>query len=234
LTQLQLGLVLEELVRGDPECSLAVAFLVHTSWDYIAYKYGSEEFRESVIRKAARGDLWVGIATTEPGAGSDLTGISVTARREGSEYVISGEKAYISGVREARERVARTFEVTTYMMQALVSAIAVAIINIVRMFSDYVRVLAIGVETAALYELPMVALTPETVAIMTNITMAFLALLTVMNAIAIKVACGGIPEAFWQQVSILLIVTSGAVIGMRFMVEAIFSSLLVPPALIPG
>ncbi|MCC6047811.1 MAG: acyl-CoA dehydrogenase family protein, partial [Desulfurococcaceae archaeon] len=98
------GLVLEELVRGDPECSLAVAFLVHTSWGYIAYKYGSEEFRESVIRKAARGDLWVGIATTEPGAGSDLTGISVTARREGSEYVISGEKAYISGVREARER----------------------------------------------------------------------------------------------------------------------------------
>jgi acyl-CoA dehydrogenase len=98
------GLVLEELVRGDPECSLAVAFLVHTSWGYIAYKYGSEEFRESVIRKAARGDLWVGIATTEPGAGSDLTGISVTARREGREYVISGEKAYISGVREARER----------------------------------------------------------------------------------------------------------------------------------
>jgi acyl-CoA dehydrogenase len=98
------GLVLEEIVRGDPECSLAVTFLVHTSWGYIACKYGSEEFREDVIRKAARGDLWIGIATTEPGAGSDLTGISTIARREGNEYVINGEKAYISGVREAREK----------------------------------------------------------------------------------------------------------------------------------
>jgi len=58
-----------------------VAFLVHTSWGYVAYEHGSEKFREEVIRKAARGDLWVGIATTEPGAGSDLTGITTTARR---------------------------------------------------------------------------------------------------------------------------------------------------------
>ena len=98
------GLVLEEIVRGDVECSLAVAFLVHTSWGYVAYKHGSEEFREEVIRKAARGDLWVGIATTEPGAGSDLTGITTTARREGNEYVVSGEKAYVSGVREASDK----------------------------------------------------------------------------------------------------------------------------------
>ncbi|NHW44234.1 MAG: acyl-CoA dehydrogenase [Candidatus Verstraetearchaeota archaeon] len=98
------GLVLEEIVRGDVECSLAVTWLVHTSWGYVAYKYGSEEFREEVIRKAARGDLWVGIATTEPGAGSDLVSITTTARREGREYVINGEKAYISGVREASEK----------------------------------------------------------------------------------------------------------------------------------
>ncbi|MBC7318316.1 acyl-CoA dehydrogenase family protein [Candidatus Bipolaricaulota bacterium] len=98
------GLVLEELVRGDPECSLAVAFLVHTSWGHIACKYGSEELKEDVIKRAARGDLWIGIATTEPGAGSDLTGISVTAKKEGEGYVLTGEKAYISGVKEAKEK----------------------------------------------------------------------------------------------------------------------------------
>lgn len=98
------GLILEEIVRADLTFSLAVAYLVHTSWGYIAYKYGSEEFRDEIITKAARGDLWIGIATTEPGAGSDLVGITTTARKVGSEYVVSGEKAYISGVREAKEK----------------------------------------------------------------------------------------------------------------------------------
>ena len=98
------GLILEEIVRADIECSLAVAFLVHTSWGYIAYRHGSEEFRDAVIRKAARGDLWIGIATTEPGAGSDLVSMTSSAKRDGKEYVVSGEKAFISGVREAREK----------------------------------------------------------------------------------------------------------------------------------
>ncbi|MEM1623672.1 MAG: acyl-CoA dehydrogenase family protein [Sulfolobales archaeon] len=98
------GVVLEEIVKADMTFSLAVAYLVHTSWGYIAYKYGSDEFREDIIRKAARGDLWVGIATTEPGAGSDLVGITTTAKREVDGYVIFGEKAYISGVREAKEK----------------------------------------------------------------------------------------------------------------------------------
>ncbi len=98
------GIVLEEIVRADLTFSLAVAYLVHTSWGYVAYKYGNEEFREDVIRRAATGDVWIGIATTEPGAGSDLTGIATAARRDGDGYVIAGEKAYISGVREAKER----------------------------------------------------------------------------------------------------------------------------------
>lgn len=98
------GLILEEIVRADLTFSLAVAYLVPASWGYVACKYGSEEFRDDIIRKAAGGDLWIGIATTEPGAGSDLAGISTTARRDGDSYVVSGEKAYISGVREAREK----------------------------------------------------------------------------------------------------------------------------------
>ena len=98
------GLVLEELVRADIECSIAVVFLVPTSWGYVACKYGSEEFREDVIRKVARGDLWIGVAMTEPGAGSDLMGITTMAKKEGSKYILSGEKAYISGLRESREK----------------------------------------------------------------------------------------------------------------------------------
>src|SRR6476661_6809074 len=37
-----------------------------------------------------------GLATTEPGAGSDVAGIATTAAREGSEYVLNGRKTLIS------------------------------------------------------------------------------------------------------------------------------------------
>lgn len=98
------GVILEEIVRADMTFSLAVAYLVHTSWGYIASKYGSEKFGEEILTKAARGRLWIGIATTEPQAGSDVSGIRSEARREGNYYVLNGEKAYISGIREAIEQ----------------------------------------------------------------------------------------------------------------------------------
>ncbi|MFI5953188.1 acyl-CoA dehydrogenase family protein [Cryptosporangium sp. NPDC051539] len=42
------------------------------------------------------GDLIVAIAMSEPGAGSDLAGISTTARRDGDYYVLNGAKTFIS------------------------------------------------------------------------------------------------------------------------------------------
>jgi long-chain-acyl-CoA dehydrogenase len=38
----------------------------------------------------------LGIAMTEPGAGSDLAGIRTTAVRDGDHYVVSGAKTFIS------------------------------------------------------------------------------------------------------------------------------------------
>lgn len=103
------GIILEEIVKADLTFSLAVPYLVHSSWGFIACKYGNDAFREEIITKAAKGDLWIGIATTEPGAGSDLVGITTTARKVEDGYVLSGEKAYISGVKESREK-GRWFE----------------------------------------------------------------------------------------------------------------------------
>ncbi|GFG68654.1 acyl-CoA dehydrogenase family protein [Mycolicibacter senuensis] len=42
------------------------------------------------------GDTVLGIAMTEPGAGSDLAGIRTTARRDGDDYVVNGTKTFIS------------------------------------------------------------------------------------------------------------------------------------------
>ncbi|MCW3472812.1 acyl-CoA dehydrogenase family protein [Rhodococcus pyridinivorans] len=44
----------------------------------------------------ASGDLIGALAMTEPGAGSDLQGIKTTARRDGDDWILSGQKTFIS------------------------------------------------------------------------------------------------------------------------------------------
>ncbi|WP_097460225.1 acyl-CoA dehydrogenase family protein [Mangrovitalea sediminis] len=42
------------------------------------------------------GDTWAAMAITEPGAGSDSAAIRTTARRDGDDYIINGEKIYVT------------------------------------------------------------------------------------------------------------------------------------------
>lgn len=51
--------------------------------------------------KLASGEWFWGINVTEPGGGSDVAALKTTATKQGSKYIINGEKAYISGVEEA-------------------------------------------------------------------------------------------------------------------------------------
>jgi len=62
-------------------------------------KYGSEELKSTHLPKFASGDATVqAFALTEPNAGSDSTSIETSARLEGDEYVINGQKIWISRV----------------------------------------------------------------------------------------------------------------------------------------
>src|SRR3546814_7357054 len=56
----------------------------------------TEEQRQKWLVGLAAGDLTFAIAMSEPGAGSDLAGIRTSARREGDEWVINGQKTFIS------------------------------------------------------------------------------------------------------------------------------------------
>ncbi|HVJ88536.1 MAG TPA: acyl-CoA dehydrogenase family protein [Labilithrix sp.] len=47
-------------------------------------------------QKAKFGDMWIAMAITEPGAGSDSAGIRATARLDGDHYVINGEKIFVT------------------------------------------------------------------------------------------------------------------------------------------
>lgn len=57
----------------------------------------SEEQKQRWLPSMVSGELMSAIAMTEPGTGSDLAGIRTIARRDGDEYVISGQKTFITG-----------------------------------------------------------------------------------------------------------------------------------------
>ncbi|MFB6352221.1 MAG: acyl-CoA dehydrogenase family protein [Bradymonadaceae bacterium] len=61
---------------------------------------GDDHLIENFARPALAGDKIAALAITEPGAGSDVTGVRTRADRDGDEYVVHGSKIFItSGVR---------------------------------------------------------------------------------------------------------------------------------------
>src|SRR5882724_5810819 len=58
--------------------------------------YGSEEQKKKWLPRMVAGETVCAIAMTEPGTGSDLQGIRTKAVRDGDEYVITGQKTFIS------------------------------------------------------------------------------------------------------------------------------------------
>jgi acyl-CoA dehydrogenase len=58
--------------------------------------YGSEAQKRQWLPRMASGETISGICMTEPGAGSDVAAIRTRARRDGDEWVISGQKIFIS------------------------------------------------------------------------------------------------------------------------------------------
>ncbi|MBX9612250.1 MAG: acyl-CoA dehydrogenase family protein [Burkholderiales bacterium] len=62
--------------------------------------HGSAALQQEVIPPVLRGEKIAALAITEPGGGSDVARLHTTARREGDDWVINGEKTFItSGMR---------------------------------------------------------------------------------------------------------------------------------------
>ena len=87
-------IVIEETMRhGD----LGFFITLHSRLvgPYIGH-LGSEALKERLLPKCISGETILGIAMTEPGAGSDLAGIKSRAVRDGDDWIINGSKTYIS------------------------------------------------------------------------------------------------------------------------------------------
>jgi alkylation response protein AidB-like acyl-CoA dehydrogenase len=64
--------------------------------------FGNEEQKQRFLPKLASGERLSAFALTEPAAGSDLTALSTTATLDGDEYVVNGEKLFITNVLPGR------------------------------------------------------------------------------------------------------------------------------------
>lgn len=86
--------VMEELARAG---AMGPGFALHSDIvaPYILH-YGSDAVKQEWLPKMARGEAIGAIAMTEPAAGSDVQGIKTTAIRDGDEFVINGQKVFIT------------------------------------------------------------------------------------------------------------------------------------------
>lgn len=88
-------IVTEELAWGDPgfataayATSLAIAPIITG---------GTEEQKQKWLRKVAEEGALASYCVTEPQAGSDVASIATTAIKDGDDYIINGEKMFITG-----------------------------------------------------------------------------------------------------------------------------------------
>ncbi|WP_137701175.1 acyl-CoA dehydrogenase family protein [Marimonas lutisalis] len=57
---------------------------------------GTDEQKEKYLVPCMKGETWDCLAMTEPGAGSDLRGMTATARQDGDDFILNGTKHFIS------------------------------------------------------------------------------------------------------------------------------------------
>ena len=92
---LSLGIVSEALEYADSSVreTLAVHLALHAM---TIFQWGTEEQKRTFLPPLARGELIGCFGLTEPGAGSDVAAMRTTARKDGGDYILSGEKMWIT------------------------------------------------------------------------------------------------------------------------------------------
>ena len=95
MSNVEYGLVTQELERGDSGLrsfvSVQSALVMYT-----IYTFGTEEQKNTWLPALASGEKLGCFGLTEPGFGSNPGGMTTTARKAGDEYILNGEKMWIT------------------------------------------------------------------------------------------------------------------------------------------
>ena len=96
----ELAIVMEELsAAGCPLLMMVVSPAINGT---IIAKFGTDEQKQRWVPGIADGSITMAFAITEPDAGSNSHRITTTARRDGSDWILSGQKVWISGVDQSQ------------------------------------------------------------------------------------------------------------------------------------
>ena len=96
LTAFEAVLAIEELARVSPIAALPV-FETSVGPVRVIDLFGTEGQKERFLPPACKGEKLMSVAMTEPEAGSALTDLTTRAVLKGDQYVINGQKRFISG-----------------------------------------------------------------------------------------------------------------------------------------
>jgi alkylation response protein AidB-like acyl-CoA dehydrogenase len=88
------ALVVEELSRGW--MSLSGIINTHFMLAYLISAHGTAQQKDYFLPKMATGEIRGALSMSEPGLGSDVAAIRTAARRDGDDYVLSGQKMWVT------------------------------------------------------------------------------------------------------------------------------------------
>ncbi len=86
-------LIMEEFCRVDAGCA---SVLLTTLGSEFILLYGREGQKKKYLPGLTRGEAIMGMAITEPDAGSDVSSVSTVARRVNNHYLINGNKMFVT------------------------------------------------------------------------------------------------------------------------------------------
>ena len=95
MTRLDAAIVFEELAAACPSTSAYLS--IHNMCAWMIDRFGTDAQRQAWVPRLAGMELFASYCLTEPGHGSDAGHLRTRAVRDGDDYVLNGEKAFISG-----------------------------------------------------------------------------------------------------------------------------------------
>ena len=95
LGRVEAVIVFEELAAACPSTAAYLSIQNMCAW--MVDRFGTVAQRAKWLRGLTSMDLFASYCLTEPGSGSDAASLRTRAERDGDDYVLNGEKAFISG-----------------------------------------------------------------------------------------------------------------------------------------
>jgi alkylation response protein AidB-like acyl-CoA dehydrogenase len=98
LGRLESALIMEAMAYGCPSTSAFIS--IHNMASWMLDRFGSAELKAKYLPDLVTMDRMASYCLTEPSSGSDAAALRTRAVRDGSDYVLTGTKQFISGAGE--------------------------------------------------------------------------------------------------------------------------------------